>query len=170
MILREEILKEHSKAQCRKIVDWIGDSPKRFNELFHLFLNDEYQVVQRAAWPLSYCAIEHPELIGTKLEALIQNLHNPGLHPAVKRNTMRLLQHVAIPDTMHGEVMDICFTYISSPQEPVAIKAFALTVLQNLLKVYPEIGSEVKLVIEERWDYETAAFKSRARKVLKLMK
>ena len=50
MNLREEILKEHSKTQCNKIVNWIGNSQKRFNELFELFLNDEYRVTQRAAW------------------------------------------------------------------------------------------------------------------------
>ena len=61
MNLRDEILKEHSKPQCNKIVQWVGDSQKRFDGLFNLFLNDEYRVTQRAAWPLSYCVIAHPE-------------------------------------------------------------------------------------------------------------
>jgi hypothetical protein len=51
MKLRETILKEHSKANCIRIVKWVGDDQKRFDELFSLFLNDEYRVVQRAAWP-----------------------------------------------------------------------------------------------------------------------
>ena len=63
MNLRNEILKEHSKAQCKKIETWIGNNQHRFDELFYLFLNDQYRVVQRAAWPLSYCVIHHPQLI-----------------------------------------------------------------------------------------------------------
>ena len=63
--------------------------------------------------------------------------------------------------------MDICFHYLSSPNEPVAIKAFSLTILQNLSKQYPEIKNEIKLIIEERWEHETAAFHSRAKKFLK---
>ena len=63
--------------------------------------------------------------------------------------------------------MDICFRYFSSPTEAIAIKAFSITVLQKLAKLYPEIINEIKLVIEERWDYETPAFKARARKLLK---
>jgi len=55
MKLREEILKEHSKAQCNKIVEWVGKSQLRFDELFHLFISDENLVVQRASWPVSYC-------------------------------------------------------------------------------------------------------------------
>ena len=62
--------------------------------------------------------------------------------------------------------MNICFEYINSPDEAVAIKAFALTVLDNLSKQYPEIKAELKTIIENRWDYESAAFKSRAKKIL----
>ena len=44
MRLRETILKEHSKAQCNKIVNWVGDDLHRFEELFQLFLKGEYRV------------------------------------------------------------------------------------------------------------------------------
>ena len=167
MKLRETILKEHSKANCRRIVKWIGNDQKRFDELFDLFLNAEYRVVQRAGWPLSYCVEAHPEFIRKHFTRLLKNLDKKGIHEAVKRNTVRLLQYVAIPDKFHGAVMDICFRYISSPPEAVAIKAFSISVLQNLARQYPEIINEIKLVIEERWDYETIAFKTRAKKFLK---
>lgn len=167
MNLRETILKEHSKANCNRITQWVGNSQKRFDELFYFFLNDEYRVVQRAAWPLSYSVINHPNLIQKNLGKLIKNLRKKDLHDAVKRNTVRLLQHISIPRRFHGDLMDICFRYISSPDEPVAVKAFSLTILQNLSEIYPEIKNELKLVIEERWNYETIAFRTRAKKILK---
>lgn len=166
MKLREEILKEHSKEQTVKIVHWVNNNQERFDELFELFIKDEYRVVQRAAWPLSYCVIEHSELIKKHFSRLIKNLQKPALHSAVKRNTIRLLQDITIPKKYQGAVMDICFRYIASPDEAVAVKAFSLTVLQNLSKTYPEILPEIKLLIEERWDHETSAFKSRAKKIL----
>jgi hypothetical protein len=167
MNIRTALLKEHSKKQCAAIVKWIGSDQKRFDDLFDLFLNDEYRVVQRAAWPLSYCVEAHPDLIKKHFAKLIKNLNKKGIHDSVKRNSIRLLQHVDIPEKFHGKVMDICFSYISSPTEAVAIKAFSITVLQNLAKKYPEIINELKLVIDERWDYETIAFKTRAKKLLK---
>ena len=167
MNIKVALLKEHSKKQCNKIVKWVGDDQKRFDELFDLFLNDEYRVVQRAGWPVSYCVEEHPVLIKKHFPRLLKNLGKKGIHDAVKRNTVRLLQYVSIPGKFHGEVMDLCFRYINSPAEPVAVKAFSITVLQNLAKQYPAIINEIKLVIEERWDYETVAFKTRARKLLK---
>ena len=170
MNLRERILKEHSKANCNRIVNWVGNNQKRFDELFYLFLNDEYRVVQRAAWPVSYCVIANPQLIQKHFSQLIKNLKKPGLHDAVKRNTVRLLQDISIPEKYHGEIMNDCFDYINSPTEKAAIKAFSLTVLENLSKIYPEIKQELKTIIEDRWDYETAAFKARARKILKNLK
>jgi hypothetical protein len=169
MDLRQTILAEHSKLNCNKIVKWVGHSQKRFDELFNLFLNSEYRINQRAAWPLSYCVIDHPHFISKHFSRLVKNLHKPGIHDSVKRNTVRLLQHIVIPKKFHGEIMDICFHYIGSPGEPVAIKAFSLSILQDLSEQYPEIKSEIRLIIEERWPHETAAFRTRAKKFLKTL-
>lgn len=167
MNLREEILKEHSKEQCRKIVAWIGSSQKRFDELFYLFLHDEYRVVQRAAWPMSYSAIAHPPLIEKNFPALIKKLQQPGNHDAVKRNSVRLLQDIDIPEKWQGDIMNICFDYLGSPTEAIAIKAFSMTVLGNLAKAYPEIIPELKLVIEDQLHGQSPAFKNRAKQVFK---
>lgn len=169
MKLRDQILSEHSKSNTSRIVKWVGNNQQRFDELFNLFLNDEYRVVQRAAWPMSYCVIEHPSLIKKHFGKLLSNLSKPNLHDAVKRNTLRLLQDIEIPKRYHGKVMDRCFGYISTPGEPVAVKAFSLKVLSNLSQVYPDIIPEIKLMIEENYNRETAAFKSRAKQFLKVL-
>ncbi len=166
MNIKTALLKEHSKKQCAAIVKFIGNDQKKFDELFDLFLHHEYRVVQRAGWPISYCVEKYPDLIKKHFPKLLKNVEKKGIHDAVKRNTVRLLQYVEIPEKFHGQVMDLCFRYISSPAEAVAIKAFSITVLQNLAKRYPEIVNEIKLVIEERWNYETVAFKTRAKKLL----
>src|SRR4029078_12514885 len=111
MDLQKEILAEHSKASCNKIVRWVGNSQERFDELFGLFLRSEYRINQRAAWPISYCVIDHPNLIQQHFSQLVNNLDKPGLHDSIKRNSMRLLQHVDIPTRFHGKVMDKCFQY-----------------------------------------------------------
>src|SRR5258706_5414887 len=112
MQLRETILSEHSKSNCTLILKWIGSNQQRFDKLFDLFLNDEYRVVQRAAWPLSYAVIAHPQLIQKHFGRLLKNLKKPGLHDDVKGNTVRLLQEMDIPKKYQGEVMNIGFDYI----------------------------------------------------------
>ena len=167
MDLRAKILAIKSKADCNSVLRWIGNNQQRFDELFNLFLGNEYRVTQLSAWPLSYAAISHPELIKKHFPKLVSNLQKPGIHVAVKRNTVRLLQFVEIPKKFHGDIMDTCFRFIASPTEAVAVKAFSLTILEKLSHQYPDIKNEIKLVIKERWDHETAAFHSRAGKMLK---
>ena len=167
MNLREQILKVHSKVNSDLIVKWIGNSQHRFDQLLQLFLFDEYRVVQRASWALANAAINNPQLVAKHYSGLLKNMQKSLVHVAVKRNTVRLFATIQLPRKYHGELMDLCFRFISAPDEAVAVKAFSLTILDNLSGQYPEIQNELKLVIEERWDHETAAFRSRAAKILK---
>ncbi|MEO6252171.1 MAG: hypothetical protein ABIO79_02665 [Ferruginibacter sp.] len=166
MNLREEILKEHSKAQCTKIVNWVGADQKRFDALFDLFLNEEYRIVQRASWAVSNCVMAHPGFIHKHWLKLINNLKKPGLHDAVKRNSIRLMQDIEIPEKYHGQVMNTCFEYMESPTETLAVKVFSMSVLGKLAKKYPEIKTELKLLIEDQLPHQTAGFKSRGKKIL----
>lgn len=130
-------------------------------------MTDEYRVVQRAAWPIGIVGQTHPHLLTKHLPVFVSLLGKPGLHNAVRRNITRLLQYVSIPEPLKGDVMDACFSFIYDLQEKASVKAFSLTILEKLALEYPEILPEIITVIEERWDYETAAFHSRARKILK---
>jgi len=167
MDLLQLIQEEHSKSQCDKIVAYIGNDKKKFAWLMKIFLTGENRDVQRAAWPLSYCVQAHPHLVEPYFKELLNMLEKPGVHNAVQRNITRLLQTVTIPKRYQGKVMDTCFGFIESHDTPVAIKAFSLTILEKLSKDYPDILPELKLIIEERWEHETAAFRSRGRKILK---
>lgn len=167
MQLKELLLKGLSKEKTTSIVNWIGSDQKRFDDLFALFTGDDPLLVQRAAWPLSYAVIAHPPLISKHWKKLLQQLQQPGIHDAVKRNGIRLMEGLAIPEKFHGDVMNSCFDFITDPKEKPAIKAFSLTVLHNLSKQYPEIKNELKVVIESQWENESPAFRSRARKIVK---
>lgn len=123
-------------------------------------------MVQRAAWPIGIIGQTHSHLLKKHLPVFVSLLRKPGLHNAVRRNITRLLQYVSIPEELKGDVMDACFSFICDVQEKAAVKAFSLTILEQLAKEYPEIMPEIVTVIEEQWDYETAAFHSRARKIL----
>lgn len=169
MNIREALLREknHTKEQALKISAYACSSPQYFKELMQCFLSDEYRLAQRAAWSVSWVAQQNPELIKPYIKNLVGVLKQKNVHDAVIRNSVRILQQIEIPETLHGELMNRCFELVESPATPVAIKAFSLTALYNLSKHYPEIKDELKLVIEANLNNETAAFKSRAQTILK---
>jgi hypothetical protein len=103
MSLINEILKEHSKSQKDKIVNYVNNDPKRFADLVAVFLAGPYRVTQRAAWPMSYCVENYPTLIKPHLKKIIDFLGKPGEHDAVKRNILRVLQFIPIPKSQQGQ-------------------------------------------------------------------
>jgi hypothetical protein len=149
-----------------KIVNYVGNNQKRFDELIKLFLGDEYRVTQRAAWAVSYCAETHPELIRKHLRKIILNLKKP-VHVAVKRNTLRMLQYIEIPKPLLGTVATSCFDFLNSKDEPIAVKVFSMTVLSNICKSHPDLKQELKLMIEAMLPYSSAGIISRTLRILK---
>jgi len=163
--IKEEILQEHSKSQMLRIVNFIGNDQKLFDELFQLVISGETKVSQRGSWPMRYCVEAHPELIVPHLGKLIENLHKP-VHIAVKRNSLSILEHIEIPEEYFGVVADICFEWLDSSLQPVAIRAISMSILFNICKKIPELANELKLIIEEHMPYGTGGFVARGRKVL----
>lgn len=166
MNLKEEILAAHDKKHAIKIANYACSSPEHFKELMDCYNDTAYRLAQRAAWSVSWAARKQPNMIKPFIGDLVKKLNNTEVHTAVIRNAVRVLETIEIPEQYHGEVMNRCFAFIEDPTIPVAIKAFSLTTLFNLSRQYPEIKHELQLIIEERWDIETAAFRSRGKKIL----
>lgn len=167
MDLKEEILKEHSRKQAVKIAGWVGNDKKRFSRLADIFVNGDAVSSQRSAYPVSIIAEKYPELIVSNLDSFLKKLNEGKIHNALKRCIMRSLQGAVIPEKYQAQVLNKCFEYIPDPEEPVAVRCFAMTVLVNMVKLYPEIKNEAEDVIRAGMKISSAGLKVRSREVLK---
>ena len=168
MNIREELLKYQiqSKEQALRIAEFAASSEENFTELMDCFLSSNVKLAQRAAWSVSWAAIKNPVIVRPHVGVLVNQLTKTDIHNAVVRNSIRILQDLEIPAAFHGELLSACFDFIQKRNTAIAIKAFSLNVLFNLSKIYPEIRNELRMIILQNIDYETAAFKSRAKKIL----
>ncbi len=166
MKIRDEILAEHSKRQTKKIVDWVGDNPERFEELMDLFLGDVYRITQRSGWPLSNCVERYPELIKPYFAKLLKQIERDDVHVAVRRNVVRLLQFVRVPKRYQGRIFDACYTLLADPAQPVAVRCFSMTVAAKITKDQPALMDELRLVATEHAPLATAGIRARMRRVL----
>ena len=169
MDIYKELSKGQSKAGTDRIVNYVGADQSRFNNLISIFLAGPYRITQRAAWPLSYCVRNHPFLIKSHFGSILKILDQEGIHDAVKRNIMRLLQDVDIPKRHWGAVVNKCFRFMD-PGEPIAVRVFAMSVLANIATLQPELKNELKITIEDQLPYGSAAYLSRAKKILRQLK
>ncbi len=167
MKLEQELLREHSKRQALKIAAWIGANKSRFRKLLALFLHGEHVTAQRAAWVVGICVEHVPALADPHLRAMINRMQQPGVHDAVKRNVLRILQSRKIPRNIQGRVASLCFDCLSSGDATIACKSYSMTILANIAEREPDLKRELMLIIEQRLPYESAGYRARAKKVMK---
>lgn len=171
MDLRKQLMLRHDKANMRLIRDYVGNDPGRFAGLMELFFLNEYRIQQRASWAVMHCADQHPELIGPYLKKMLENLRRP-VHDAVKRNTMRVLRDITIPEELCGLAADVSFRYLEDPEEATAVRAFSMYVLGKIVRQEPELARELRLIIQEGLAAPgcAPAYRAAAGKVLRKLK
>jgi hypothetical protein len=160
----------HSKALTMAIVYFIRDNPDQMEVLMDLFFNGHFRINQRAAWPIGIIGEKYPILIRPYLSKLVSNLDKENLHDAVVRNTLRTFQTCEIPEEVEGPLYEKCFGYLLDMKSPIAFKAFGMSVLARIADKFPDLKEELIAVIEEQYEFGTAGFKARAKRVLKKLK
>lgn len=150
------------------IAQWIGTNPERMKQFMHIFLHDEYRVVQRAAHVFAKICDTNPAMALPYTADLVQRMSDEGVHIAVKRNIVRSLQHIDLPEDLHGQVMNACFDFLSDPREPVAVRVFSMTILHRLSKSYPDIRQELLAILSDQLELGcSAGFRNRAEKIIR---
>jgi hypothetical protein len=167
MEFRKLLEQGHSKANTTIIVEEVSLSTKKMEELMTCFVEGPVQITQRASWPISFIAQKHPKLLDKYYPLFIELLNTTNKHDSINRNILRAFQFVNIPEEHEGNVLDICFKLLNSNHEPIAVKAFSMTVIFNFSKKYPAIIPELIASIETLIPTGSAGIKSRGKKILK---
>jgi hypothetical protein len=167
MDIENQILAVRSKEQVVKIVKWIGKDKIRFEQLMKHFLLGEEQLAKKSAWIIGHCAELYPDLVSPWLKPMVKIMQKPSVHGAVKRNVIRILQFIDIPRSLQGTVANLCFEFITSTDEPIAVRTFSMTVIANIAKEEPALRKELEIVVRQMLPYSTPAFRARAKNILK---
>lgn len=170
MTIREQLLKEISRKNWDSIVASIGTNPVLFKEVMQAFFSGNHKIELSASQVVASIADKQPELLKPYLSKLILNLKkNPS--DAIRRNTMRIFQTLDIPEKHEGELFEKGISFLKSAEEPIAVKAFAMTVLRRICERYPELCSEViphiEILVEEN---VSAGLVNRGQKELKKLR
>ena len=166
--MQQAILKEHSKQQTMRIVNFIGTNTQRMAELMDLFLEGDSLERQRAAWVVYHFTPEQQSQSKSYFEQLLNGL-TEEVHPAVWRATLRLFHRAGIPERLEGRIVSLAFDVLADPTKAIATKVYAMSILGDFCKKEPDLAGELRLLIEEQWPHSSAGFKSRGRKILKML-
>lgn len=150
-----------------KISLYVGVDEERFAELMDFLLSNDTEIARKAAWSLSFCFKSNPFLFDKYVGLLIEIMGRKDVHDAVKRTATQALQDMDIPEDLDGLAYDQAMDILHNPNEAIAVKAYCIQILQNIAQKFPELKQELVQVVSDRMPFESAAFQSRGRKLLK---
>ncbi len=165
--MKQLLLESRSKNNIEKVALLAAQNPEDFKELIVLMLDEKnVHLASLAAWAMSKAFEKKLSLLRPYYKDLIK-LVKITSSDGIKRNITRVWQLADIPDKYNWEIADICYRFLSSPDEAIAVKAFSITVLQQLVKKLPELKNEVVFELEKQLPHSKPAFKYRANAFLK---
>jgi len=165
-ILEDLLLFEMSRRNADLVVDLITQKPELFEELFSIFTKNAEPASRRAAWVMDLVTEKHPDLIMPYLNKLV-DLLDTFRHDGLKRHSIRILSRSPFPSDTHlGLLISICFKWLLSPDEAVAVKMFCMEMLYRVSRIEPDLKKELADSIELRIAEGSPGFKNRGNKVL----
>lgn len=165
--IMELLLANNSRSYTDSMVDLIEQKPELFEDFWTHYLSLQEPVSRKAAWIISHAALRMPHLIGEEhLRQIL--LSAPAMkHDAEKRNLAKILTLVSIPESLYGEVLDLCFNWLNDTGESIAVRVYCMETLQTISLEIPEIRGELISTIENHMDRFSAGLKSKGSKVVK---
>ena len=171
-------LRENRLKYSKIVLDDITLFPKLI-EIMFMF---DDKVSCKAAWVFEYVCTEYIYAIIPHLEIFTSNLKHIHLDSSV-RPVAKVCQILAqeniskqnntikkvLTPLYKERIIEACFDWMISDQK-VAVKAYSMTTLFILGKDYNWVHLELAQILENDYHLQSAAFKARARHVLKKIK
>jgi len=178
--LENEINKtNHSREKRNHFANLILENPELLPELLDICHRVDDQISCKASWGLEFLCKNNLNAILSHVDPLIAIFPMVYQHPAV-RPMAKICEYLTIayykekiPEVkkqlhpIHREkITEACFDWLISDQK-VASKAYAMTSLYLLGTEFKWVHPELKTILEKNYHHNSAAYKARARMILK---
>ena len=158
---------DSSRVIADLISNEVGDNSEYFKILFDFCLSKPYPVCMRAARALPFCVENHNFLMNPFLDVIVELTLNAKIE-GVRRGFLSAISK--LPDIVNlkdsGLLINQCYDWILSQKENPAIRIYSIDVIFGACKAEPLLKTELISVLEMVKDDNSAAVRSRSKKVL----
>jgi hypothetical protein len=160
------LLSSLSKNTIEYSVLWALEDKKNFEELYQLVFSENLKLAWRAAWVLEKIHLKQPDLVVNKISELISAL--PGFkHDGQKRCSLLIILRSPLPDPISVELINICFDWLVSPKESIAIRVNCMKILEKICQAEPDLTNELILCLNDDFSKCSKGFQKAASNLLK---
>ncbi|ARV08858.1 adenylosuccinate lyase [Winogradskyella sp. PC-19] len=169
----------HSREKRLYYANLVIDNTYLISPLLEILFSVNDKISCRAAWVFEFMCTEKLEKIIPFLDIFINNISKVHLDSAVRpvakicellcttyygKDNSEIKNHLNI---MHREkITEACFDWMIN-EEKVAPKAYGMNALYLLGLEFDWIHPELQIILERDFSLQSAAFKARARHILK---
>lgn len=172
----------HSREKRAYYANLVLENPNLITKLLEVLFKVDDKISPRAAWVLEFVCSNSTETILPYLDEFTSKMHKVHLDSAVRPvakicETLIDAYYSKIDNEAKKKVSEIhkqriietCFDYMINDVK-VAPKAYAMHTLFLLGKDYDWVHPELVTILERDFQTQSAAFKARARHILKKIK
>lgn len=166
----KERLTDTSRHLADVLVTEIDRDEALYRKLYEFIIKQEKIYAMRASRVFSLLAMKYPSLIHPYFKDIVDILPNLKDY-SVKRNFLQFLRkyYWHRDEEILGKLIDVCFKFCISDNEPIAVRAFALDILFKISKKEPLIKPELISTLEIISLNDSTTLQHQANKLLKII-
>jgi hypothetical protein len=145
---------------------WAAETESNFNELYQLIFSDDSKIAWRAAWAVEKVQLIKPELLEGKISEIIAALPHFKADGS-KRSLLLVILNAPIPNPIPVELINLCFDWMLSDKESIAVQVNSMKVLEKICGQEPDLKNEMNVSLSRDLSVCSKGFQATARKVLK---
>ena len=165
--MRDLLAKKASRVNSFQVVSLVANNAEKYRELIEIIKENNCPYSEKAAWAMNHCHDDGTGFFDEYYPELTQILADKSYSDSVKRNIVRVFQFKQIPEEFQASVINSCFDLVTNKDTAIAVKAFSLGVLENMVKLYPELKNELTACIEDMLPTASSGIKNRGKHILK---
>jgi hypothetical protein len=172
----------HSREKRKYYANIVLNNLSLLPTLLKVVFTVDDKISARAAWLFEFVARENLDAILPYLDIYIEKMNTVHLDPAV-RPMAKVAEYLIeayyhktsnktqqdLTTTQREKITEACFDWMISDQK-VAVKAYSMRSLYLLGKEFDWIHEELLIILERDYNTHSAAFKARARDLIKRIK
>lgn len=133
----------------KKIVDAVETQPEIITQARKMMFDKDPRKSMRACWLLVHASEKHPSLVKKELPYVLKLLKQPNKDTGAIREGLQLFLILGVPEKFCGELFDISIHHAKNGLMPHAVRAFSIHLLGIICKRYPDLSSEILLILNE---------------------
>ena len=167
--LKIYLINNLSKEATVRATENLRDNKEVFQWLWEIILENRQPESWRASWIFEHIANLNKNMAFPYLSRMIQALPDFN-HNGQKRHILKVIRLFEVPESQKIHLLNICFDFLMSKTEPVAVKMQSINILYDISLSIPEIKPELRSSIEYNLPDATSGFINSATKILKKLK